>query len=383
VKFPPFFWGTPLGLNEETSRLFWEQPENNRHFSDSLAPVFGLVEIFPNAKLTGAIKGDCNGTHYINYHGGMTEPVTNPEWEAIMYMGRHEIDFFQHFLDNGVPHISLMQFASGLDPSDVVFVLDGWNTDSIPDLLRRYGFKDVRSNNRAMTAKKVILPKIVPVLHPLLTQNFVDRLNLNHKVIDKVVLVSRTEADSTKRMRLVNNQGDLEKMLRQKYGDAFVVFHASGYGIREAIKLFETARLIIGSHGGAMYHALWADRTAKVIELMPLDGNGAYPTQGSLWNMPPFAHLAIYTNSLMNGQPFYRWYEIGARTVSECRIGDPLLFSHGILSDGYGEGAKLHTELHFWCASSESRAHISQSSDITTTFRACFFLNWIVALQSN
>jgi capsular polysaccharide biosynthesis protein len=228
-----------------------------------------------------------------------------------MYMGSHEINFFQHFLDNGVPHISLMQFASGIDPSTVTFVLDGWSSDAIPHLLKRYGFKDVIDRAHPVSARQVILPHIVPVIHPLLTQGFIDRLALNHSVMDKVILVSRGSDDGTKQSRIVNNQGDLAKRLSETYGDKFVLFRAHGTSTADAVALFQQAAIVIGSHGGAMYHALWASRQALIVELMPIGGGGEYPWQGSLSSMPPFAHLAIYTNSMMNGQRFFRWYEIG------------------------------------------------------------------------
>jgi hypothetical protein len=204
-----------------------------------------------------------------------------------------------------------MHFAGGVDPADVLFVLDHYNTGSIPTLLRRYGFKDVQGSGGNPSAKKVILPRIVPVLHPLLTQNFVNGLKFNHSIMDKVVLVSRAGGDGTKAMRLVNNQGDVEDLLQKKYGESFVVFRPAQSGIDEAIQLFQCARMVIGSHGGAMYHALWASREAKVVELIPVGGGGEYPMQGGTGSIPPFAHLAIYTNSYMNGQPFYRWYEVG------------------------------------------------------------------------
>jgi capsular polysaccharide biosynthesis protein len=226
-----------------------------------------------------------------------------------MYMARHEIEYFQHFLDNGVPHIGLMQFATGIDPSQVTFILDSWQTEAIPRLLRRYGFKDVKVRSDEVSAKTLILPKIVPVLHPALTQNFINRLALNHSVMDRVVLVSRKWGDASKPLRLINNQDAVEEMLKRRYGDDFRLFRASAGGIDGAIDLFQSAKLIIGSHGGAMYNALWANRQAKVVELMPVSRGGDYPGQGTVYNTPPFAHLAIYTNSFMNAQQFFRWYE--------------------------------------------------------------------------
>jgi hypothetical protein len=212
-----------------------------------------------------------------------------------MYIARHKIEYFQHFLDNGVPHIGLMQCATGIDPSTVTFVLDSWRTDAIPRLLRRYGFKDVRARSEEVSAMTLILPKIVPAL--------------NRSVVDKVVLVSRKGGDATKPLRLVNNQDALAGMLSRRYGGDFRGFRASERGIESSIELFQSAKLIIGSHGGAMYNALWASREAKIVEIMPVAHGGDYPGQGSIHNTLPFVHLAIYTNLFMNCQDFFRWYE--------------------------------------------------------------------------
>jgi hypothetical protein len=310
VTLPPFRWGTPHGLDDATSALFWQQPENHRHFKDSLVSVSGVVQIVSNATLSGSFIGICNQTHYLNYANQVWKNCDDPDVDALMYISCHEVEYFQHFLDNGVPHISLMQFAAALDPSRVTFLMDSWTTDAIPSLLRRYGFKDVRLQQDQICAEKLILPKIVPVLHPLLTRNFIDRLKLNHSNSNQVILVSRNSSDDTNMMRLVTNQAHLERLLRNRYGKALHVFRHSGAHITQTIELFEKAVMVIGSHGGAMYNALWAGRSAKVVELIPISTNGAYPGQESLSSMPPFAHLAIYTNSFMNGQPFYRWFQI-------------------------------------------------------------------------
>jgi hypothetical protein len=59
-----------------------------------------------------------------------------------------------------------------------------------------------------------------------------------------------------------------------------------------------------------MYNALWASRNAKIIEIMPVSENGQYIGQAHISRTPPYAHLAIYTNSVLNEQTFYRWYEV-------------------------------------------------------------------------
>jgi hypothetical protein len=322
VKLPPCHWEAPLGLNASTTKLFWNQPENKRHFEDTVNPISGVVDIFRDAAITTSIGGSPNGTHYINYRGKPIRPCAQPQYQTLMYMSGHEIEYFQHFLDNGIPHVSLMQFATDIDPSEVTFVLDTWNSDSIPYLLRRYGMKEVVRYERGISAHKIILPRIVPVIHTYLTQNFIDRLDLRHDRMSKVVLVSRTAQDGVKQSRIIDNQHALEEELRAQFGDAFVVLKTKEVSIENAIALVQQAVMVIGSHGGGMYHALWASRKAVVVELMPICQYGTYPMQGQVSRMPPFAHLAIYTNSMMNGQKFYRWYEVACEANYKVTVAE-------------------------------------------------------------
>jgi hypothetical protein len=139
---------------------------------------------------------------------------------------------------------------------------------------------------------------------------FLDRLRLNFSVRDRIVLVSRSSADPGKPARMIYNQGDLEAALSAKFGDQFVVFHSGATGIAQAVALFERATLVIGSHGGAMYNALWASRDCKIVEILPLRNDGAYPDQKQPDGPGTFAHLAFHTTSMMNFQRYYRYYSM-------------------------------------------------------------------------
>ena len=312
VELPPFHWETPRGLTAETYDLFFKQPENWRHFKDSLTPSFGLVEIHENVKFLGPPKTKCNVTHLINFEKSPVEAFDGePQYDTVMFLSSHQVDYFQHFLDNGVPHISLMLFATGLDPSTVTFALTGWRTEAIPSLLRRFGFKEVIKAN-SFSAKKLILAKTVPALHPLFTRHFIDGLRLKDGNGDKIILVSRTQGDGTKRQRLINNQGALVEKLREIYGDRFILFSSKSTPIEKAMDIFANASIIIGSHGGAMYNLMWSPRRVKVVEIMSVQKSGMYNGQRAFNGRMLAAHLAIYTVCLMNGNEFFRYYEVGA-----------------------------------------------------------------------
>ena len=59
-----------------------------------------------------------------------------------------------------------------------------------------------------------------------------------------------------------------------------------------------------------MYNALWASRDVAVVEIVPIRADGLYAGQGNPSSRPPFAHLAIYTNCMMAGQSFWRFYQV-------------------------------------------------------------------------
>jgi hypothetical protein len=312
VDLPPFYWALPLGFDAQSARLFWAQEENYRHFNDSNIVRRGKVQVFKNHRIVGQFSPVVNLTHYVNYHHAIVQPCENPDVDILYFMMSHDTYYFQHFLDNGMPHISLMELATGFDPANVTFVGEDPLQPCIPYLLSRYGFKESTTLHstfdRAVCAKNVVLPEVVPVVHPILTQHFIDGLKLDHKIQELVILVSRTFGEDSKPERIITNQDALEGELRKLYGENFTVFR-SGMSTAEAIEVFQRARLVIGSHGGAMYNALWASRECKVVEILPLREDGGYPDQGPPDGRLTFAHLAFHTNAMMNFQRYYRYYE--------------------------------------------------------------------------
>jgi hypothetical protein len=322
IKLPPFYWALPLGLDEEGAATFWKQPENTLHFNDSLDYVFGTVQVFTQSSLPIDFDAHNNKTHYFNYENNhIVQPCSRPTHDTVMYMSRHDTDYFQHFLDNGSPHISLMHLATGLDPGNVSFVMGMWSEPIVPYLLRRYGFKSAETASSGFCAKKLILPKMVPVLHPIFTQTTINWLRLNHAVAKLIVLVSRTEADTGKYERMIENQAALEAAMSARFGQRFVVFRPAETQGKAAIELFEKAEVVMGSHGGALYNALWANRNAKIVEILPVNRYGGYPDQGKPTDDLQWAHLAFHTNCMMNFQRYYRFYQLAYAINYEIDVG--------------------------------------------------------------
>jgi hypothetical protein len=315
VTLPPFHWRVPSGLDPVTTKWFWKQKQNIRRFLDTRIPVTGLVRVVNNGLFCGHFSGSSSQTHYKNLSSAPCH-TDAPEYECAMYIERHEVEYFQHFLDNGIPHIALMLLATGVHPGDVTLVMSGWTTQTIPEILARWGFRTVVARSGPVSARTLILPETVPHVHPLYYQQFRDGMGFDHDDADRIVLVSRTSADTAKRSRLLLNQAELEEALRARFGPRFVLFRPREASFSEAVDVFQKAAMVIGVHGGAMYNAMFSSPSATVVEVMPVRRNGLYRGQLTGRSIPSFAHLAMYTNALLMGQEFFRFYAVGGASFS-------------------------------------------------------------------
>ena len=97
--------------------------------------------------------------------------------------------------------------------------------------------------------------------------------------------------------------------IKEVYGDKVILFNPKHSSFENTINLFQKAKVVISSHGGAMYNAMFSSHDTKIIEIIPINSRGYYPGQVPD-GIPTFAHLAIYTNSQLMGQPFYRHYQV-------------------------------------------------------------------------
>ena len=179
------------------------------------------------------------------------------------------------------------------------------------------GFKDFVFSDY-VSAKELLIPEIVPHIHPCFYDKFRKNMKLNHSVQNKVIYVSRTHSDTHKNERLVVNQNAVIAALSKRYGQDLVVFKSEQLSFQQALELFQKAKFVIGIHGGAMYNAFYSAPGIKVLELMPISASGLYYSQDSFTQKPVFAHLAMYTNTILLRQQFYRYYQLSLS--SSCRV---------------------------------------------------------------
>ena len=173
------------------------------------------------------------------------------------------------------------------------------------------GFKTDNMKYRDYSAKKLVYVESTPRKHPYFANKMRELMKVKHtrEDGDYIVFIKRNQSVSYNKQRFITNEEDVIKLLRSIYGDRLIEFLHSEYSVKETFKLFNKAKAIIGSHGGGMYNQYFAPNDTVIIELMPIKDNGLYHGQYSKSQIPPFAHMAIWSNSNLIGQKFYRFYQ--------------------------------------------------------------------------
>ena len=80
--------------------------------------------------------------------------------------------------------------------------------------------------------------------------------------VSKVLYVERAGGKG----RLVTNERDVLKVLREHYGKRLQVVDGSKLGMAKQIELFSTAQVVIGTHGGGLTNVIFARPNTTVVE---------------------------------------------------------------------------------------------------------------------
>lgn len=312
VWLPPFDWRLPRGLTKQQSELFWKQPENHWHFDDANMIHTGVVWEIQNGSMTTCNEFSCknhNYTHHLNYCQ-WPKQVSNPSFIGNLFaFGGHDIEIFQHFFDNGVPHMAFASFATGYDPTNVTVATAACNGVTLA-VVDRIGFKMQQKcmrNGHVVSATNLIVIPSMRVLHPLYYEWYYSRMKLPDMKKDKIVIIPRGGGSGGGNARIIHNVRDIKTPLAAIHGDQNVVIHSGSKSLNDLINLFSTAKVIVGPHGGAFYNQFLAGRNTDVIEMIPQLRSGKYPKQNHWDRLIPFAHLSMYSNTLLLGQRFWRY----------------------------------------------------------------------------
>ena len=329
--YPAFNWTVPRGMNKRATELFWKQPENWRHFRDTNASDHcGVVRVIKNGIVRQPFpESISNVTHFINDEGPpKTTRYPSQEFRAILT--GHWGNYFQHFFDNLGPQIVMLLEALGMEPQDVpVYINVTSNFKNVPYLWDRLGFRKwlcyVRPTD--VSAETLALVESAPRVHPHFFARLREMLDIPRRVPRKIVWISRRMDNSYFRTRFVLNELEVVSALRKRFGsNNVVVFDHTQSSFQDTIDLFAQAKCIIGSHGGGMYNQFMAPKEAVIVEIMPVQSNGLYHDQQSFMEVPQFSHMAVWSNSLLIGQPFWRYYQISQTASYNLNVNDFLAF---------------------------------------------------------
>lgn len=314
ICHPPFKWSLPRGLKPKYEELFWVQPENMRHFMDTnKSQHCAVVRLVEKGSVLLPYPKYSNVTHFIN---AKTPPNRSKktEYQLLLLMTGHWGHYFQHFFDNIGPQLSVAIDVMGLSLNDIKIVVDTSQLFSnVPKLWERMGFNEVIQSqvNKKYNAENLVYVESTPRVHPYYFQHLRKLLKIHPGKPKKIIFISRKMTNSYYNQRFILNEDQLIKMIIQIYGkNNVVVFDHHNYTLDETIKLFAEAKAIIGAHGGGMYNQFFAPKSCVIVEIMPIKPNGLYPDQTSKDEIPSFSHMAVWSNSLLIGQTFYRYYQI-------------------------------------------------------------------------
>ena len=84
---------------------------------------------------------------------------------------------------------------------------------------------------------------------------------------DLMIYTKRNNGDTTTRM--IINENKIEELLKKyciKNNLIYVSFFYKNYSMEDRIKLFNSAKVIVGPHGSANFHTLFCNKDVKIIE---------------------------------------------------------------------------------------------------------------------
>ena len=327
--YPPFNWSIPNGFSDSDLSLFWMQPENHRHFLDTNASDHcGVVRVVHNGEISQPFTVQSNVTHFLNVDT-TTLPSHNshPVHSNLLVLTGHAGEYFQHFFDNIGPQLTIALDALGLVPRDLsVLVNTSVYFPVVERLWRRLGFSKIirvpPDGYRSIhSAETLIIVESCPMVHPQLFSKLRNGLKPRSARRDTIVWLSRKRTHCFYPQRFISNEDDVVSMLQRVFTrERVVVYDHKRFSFSETLELFSRAKAMIGAHGGAFYNQFYAPRQTVIVEILPVTRHGLYPDQPSAERTPSFSHMAVWSNSLLLGQPFWRFYAIAHRESFEVNV---------------------------------------------------------------
>eukprot|EP00550_Attheya_septentrionalis_P012343 CAMPEP_0198302084 /NCGR_PEP_ID=MMETSP1449-20131203/53892_1 /TAXON_ID=420275 /ORGANISM="Attheya septentrionalis, Strain CCMP2084" /LENGTH=379 /DNA_ID=CAMNT_0044004345 /DNA_START=235 /DNA_END=1374 /DNA_ORIENTATION=+ len=319
--YKPFHVAMPTFIDPAHEQIFVRQKMNAELWGDNneSARLLGEIRIVKNGWYDTA--DDCgykanyerhhadNMTHAADHFARLVPVMVPDGWS------------FQHFLDGVLPKlVQALPYLQTLQPN--ITILTQIKDANVRDMWHRLGFRDEQLvegyRHKKYSADELILICRTPPIHPDLWKGAKENLGLFAKEGEKVILVARTNSNSRNKGRLMLNAMEVHNYLSKRYNQSYVFFDHKAYSFNQTLALFQTARLIIGGHGGGLYNLNFAPNSAKVVEYMQIEDypNGKEVGYGIFWAM-----------SSLLGQDYWRVYTPSIKrdfTVNVSQLDDLL-----------------------------------------------------------
>jgi len=180
---------------------------------------------------------------------------------------------YVHFLNSIVPRIALLKKADKFD--NAIFIVEensGYRKDFLEDIIGiPHNQIVVLMENMVFECGEFIItsrPVDLPFGYPSWAINYMRSLfpeELNNSKRDKKIYVSRHDSNR----RRVNNEQEVITALTEQ---GFETVWLEGMHVRDQVRLFNQAEIIVTPHGAALGNLLWCEAGTKIVEIF----NDAY-----------------------------------------------------------------------------------------------------------
>jgi hypothetical protein len=184
--------------------------------------------------------------------------------------GGGAVDYYYHWVIDSLPKLFLLK-QSGLYDQVDYFLVPNYAHKFQIEYLKFFGITEDKIINaevdRHIQAESLLVASYVRIMAhlPMWVSDFLHQsFSASYgKPKNKLIYIARGDAALN---RKVLNESELVEMLKQM---DFEIHFLSKLTVQEQAQLFNSARLIVASHGGGLTNLVFCDRGTKVLEFFP------------------------------------------------------------------------------------------------------------------
>lgn len=229
VFLPPTQLNPPHGLSEQQIKLFWKQRDYVVSYQDTREWHVSVSWDITNGVSAASDTGKCvkhNSSHHVNFCD-WPKQTDKPEIDGIATVNAaHDIYSYQHFFDNGWPHVAVASMSTGIELSKIHIFTEGCGS-TIEQINKRLGYASQHNCINAKTtvsAKRLILNPVVRVVHDYYFDYFTELMKLPNVTRNKVILLPRGLGEyGGKSQRIINNLLNLVDPLSKKNSEKIML----------------------------------------------------------------------------------------------------------------------------------------------------------------